>query len=170
MIIDFFLVVFITLIGLYIGWQIMSKSNITDVVISTVALSLLASFTWWSIGTYRGYPTTEPMPAEYNLVWAEVERPNRNDVGRIYLWLYDETFERNFIERILKLDLADKPRLYTIPYTEGNEKKLQKAREERVKGLLAKVKIKSITDNETDLPLLDLEIQIIDPRDLINKN
>lgn len=67
------------------------------------------------VGTYlgltemQGWPTTDPMPESFRLLWAKIDEPEKTTAseGRIYLWVQ----ELDVAERI-----TGQPRAYSLPF------------------------------------------------------
>jgi hypothetical protein len=78
-----------------------------------VSMVLLASLLY--IGTYvglkeiQGWPTTDPLPDAFRLLWAKIDEPDKrtSSDGQIYLW-------------VQLIDAADRvsgePRVFKLPY------------------------------------------------------
>jgi len=87
-----------------------------------VLVSGLYVGTYISLGKIQGWPTTNPVPDSFRLVWAKIDEPDKgaNSPGQIYLWL-----------RQLDLNgqVDGEPRGYKLPYRIGLAENIEDALE-----------------------------------------
>jgi len=93
------------------------------IVITTVFFAI----TYQAIHGLLGWPTMQSMPAQFSLVWAVVNEPNRltQAPGSIYLWA--DAMDANNVP-------SGRPRSYELPYTEALARKVAAAQEKREQG------------------------------------
>ena len=115
------------------------------VAVLLLSLNLTSLWRWWVKAaaivvttlffaiTYRtmlglmGWPTAQPMPPRFSLVWTVVNEPNRltKDSGAIYLWA--DALDANNVP-------YGRPRSYELPYTDALARKVAAAQEKREQG------------------------------------
>lgn len=92
-----------------------------------------ALLVWSSIYSYLGWPSKDPFPPKYIVHWAQVEEPDPNSEGAIYIWLSELDSNDNF--KLLKYyNKKNEPRIYQIQYTKPLHKSVQKMIEDIKKG------------------------------------
>ena len=93
-----------------------------------VITALFFAVTYRTIVGLLGWPTTQPMPARFSLVWTVVDEPNKltKDPGAIYLWA--DALNANNVP-------FGRPRSYELPYTEALARKVAAAQEKREQGV-----------------------------------
>lgn len=87
----------------------------------TVVVALwFSTFLWGSLGTIKGWPTTESVPDKYELKWVVIKEPNKitNDPGAIFLWM---------IDLHAKSKEAGVPRVHEVPYSKELHQQANKA-------------------------------------------
>jgi hypothetical protein len=80
-----------------------------------IKLALIAVVTLLYLGTYsglreiQGWPSEDPLPQSFRLLWAKIDEPNksRGTEGQIYLWVQ---------ELDPGLGIAGEPRAYRLPF------------------------------------------------------
>ena len=79
-----------------------------------------STFLWGSLGTIKGWPTTESVPDKYELKWVVIKEPNKitNDPGAIFLWM---------IDLHAKSKEAGVPRVHEVPYSKELHQQANKA-------------------------------------------
>lgn len=179
MIIDFILSIFFTALVLMMGWHILNlidpKKKVIETVIALTLVVLLSVGTFWSLATYRGYPSADIHEKEYHLVWGDVRQPKENDPGAIYLWLYEPKREPNWLEELIHVEFKSIPRAYVLPYSKKLEDELRKALQKIREGGGANVgfeKQKSPKKASNDQNYQDLvpKFSTIDPHQTLEKN
>jgi hypothetical protein len=84
--------------------------------------------TFQAVNGLMGWPTTQKLPARFNLVWSLVVEPDKkyNDPGCIYLWA--EELDANNIP-------SSRPRSYQLPYSDALARNIARAQEKRDRGV-----------------------------------
>lgn len=85
----------------------------------------------YSINSFMGWPTSVSIPDNSRLIWVQIHEPDY-----IYLWIQTDFLD----EDILRLDPRDvfqyigndEPRLYKIPYTKEEHRKIIKAMKDKM--------------------------------------
>jgi hypothetical protein len=93
-----------------------------------IALTMLFFLlTWRAIPSLIGWPTTERLPARFNVVWTTVAEPDRrtNDPGAIYVWAQE--LDANNVP-------SSRPRSYQLPYSDALARKIAEVQEKREHG------------------------------------
>lgn len=112
--------------------------------------SLLCVGTYLGLRDLQGWPTTDPMPESFRLLWAKIDEPDKTTIseGRIFLWVQE-------------LDVADRikgqPRAYSLPFqadlAEQVESALKKVEEGAVlNGRMTRGLLKEESMDETQSP------------------
>ena len=98
-------------------------------------ISLVMVTTLLYVGTYvglrdiQGWPSTDPLPDSFRLLWARIDEPDKRSgkEGNIYLW-------------VQKLDVAERltgePRAYRLPYRLDLAENVQSAMNKTGQGTL----------------------------------
>lgn len=86
---------------------------------------------WSALDSYLGWPTKEPTPTRFILLWAEIREPEPklDFAGAIYIWLipYEKvSTEPGPLEHKPQLGT---PRAYELPYSRPVHEQMAKARE-----------------------------------------
>ncbi len=98
-------------------------------------ISLVLIMTLLYIGTYlglreiQGWPTTDPMPDSFRLLWAKIDEPDKQSgsEGNIYMWVQNiDAAER----------LTGEPRAYKLPYRLDLAEKVQSAMNKSEEGAI----------------------------------
>lgn len=112
-----------------------------------VGLTLLAGYyslvTWHSLGSYKGWPSDDKMPEEFQLHWIVVKEPNKktSDPGMIYVWLTTPDTESKNIFNFLGYKSSDmEPRIFKVPYSIKMHEQAEKARGMLMKGKVVRGK------------------------------
>ena len=92
-----------------------------------VMTTVFFAITYQAIHGLLGWPTMQSMPAQFSLIWAVVNEPNRltQAPGSIYLWA--DAMDANNVP-------SGRPRSYELPYTEALARKVAAAQEKREQG------------------------------------
>ena len=115
-------------------------------------VSLVLITTLLYIGTYiglreiQGWPTTDPLPDSFRLLWARIDEPDKQSgkEGTIYLW-------------VQKLDVADRltgePRAYSLPYRLDLAEDVQSAMNKTEEGVLLNGRMTRglLKENDSDM-------------------
>lgn len=139
----------------------------THVIMLGVLLIVAATGNYWSLMTYRGFPTTAVMGKDNSMIWASIKDPTpKNPDGLIYVWVYDPDRETTRVEELLHLNFNSKPRAYEIPYTKESAKELREAMKKKMKGfgVLLGLELDGTGDK-----IPKLKIQTIDPYEILPK-
>jgi hypothetical protein len=98
--------------------------------VSLVALvAVLYVGTYFGIREIQGWPTTNPMPDSFELIWAKIDEPDKalGTEGQIYLW-------------VRKLDVANRvsgePRAYKLAYELSLAEEVERAINQTEDGVL----------------------------------
>jgi hypothetical protein len=120
---------------------IVTVSAYVLISILLVSLNLTSRWRWWIkgagivvatatfIGAYfaldsmLGWPSEQPMPARYAILWTEVNKPDpeKGTAGAVYMWV-EELDDENFP--------SGTPRSYALAYTEPLEEDAENAQEQ----------------------------------------
>lgn len=108
---------------------------------ATVVTIALVPLTFRSAGELRGLPSDGPIPASFQLLWAQVVEPNilQGVEGHVFLWLQTLDAE-NYPVGL--------PRAYQLPYSEDLKIKLTQALGEIADG----EEVQGVVDAEAELP------------------
>lgn len=92
-----------------------------------VVTTLFFAVTYRTVLGLMGWPTAQPMPPRFSLVWTVVNEPNKltKDPGAIYLWA--DALDANNVP-------FGRPRSYELPYSDGLARKVASAQEKRAQG------------------------------------
>lgn len=89
---------------------------------------------WLSLHTYLGWPSKEQLPDNYVVYWAQVQEPDPNCEGAIFVWLC-ELDSKNYSYEILGYDnKIGEPRVHQIDYSKSLHKNIQNMIEDIKKG------------------------------------
>lgn len=86
-------------------------------LILIIAVPMSCLLIWRSVESYRGWPTTEPLPQKFVLLWNEVREPDpkTGSEGAIYVLAGNVETEE------------DEPRLYKVEYSRKFHEQLESA-------------------------------------------
>ena len=88
---------------------------------------------WQSIGSYKGWPTTESPPDKALLNGIIIREPDKsiNDKGAIYLWLmpFDDGAKPSFFNPLGYASPGGEPRCFALPYTRQAHEQLEGAQD-----------------------------------------
>ena len=92
-----------------------------------VATTLFFVVTWRAIPWLVGWPTTQVMPARFNVVWTVTAEPDRktSNPGAIYVWAQE--LDANNVP-------MSRPRSYQLPYTDALARQIAAVQEKRQQG------------------------------------
>lgn len=92
---------------------------------ATVMTGLFFALTYFAIIDMQGWPTKDPVPEKFQMIWYYADPPNKvtNKKGFIVIWALE-----------LQRKLGKKPRAHITGYSLKLHKQLQKARERMLKG------------------------------------
>jgi len=142
-------------------------------ILTAIVMAILATATYWSIQTYRGFPSYDQFGDNKYLLWGEIDPPTREGYpGRIYLWMYDPDRPTTTVENILKENYTKVPRAFSIPYTEENARELREAIEQLRNGSGVVVQIlpnPQLKNSGSDQDAPRLKMQALDPYKILKK-
>ncbi len=113
------------LLNIWIATKWSTAFKISLVVIT----ALLYIGTYIGLRELQGWPSTDPLPDSFRLVWARIDEPDKRSgkEGNIYLW-------------VQKLDMAERltgePRAYRLPYQLELAENIQSAMNKTEQGTL----------------------------------
>jgi hypothetical protein len=116
------------------------------VAVLLLSLNLTSLWRWWikasaiivttaffgisvqAINGLTGWPTTQKLPARFNVLWTAIVEPDKktNNPGWIYLWAAE--LDANNVP-------ATRPRSYQLPYSDSLMRKITQAQEKRERGV-----------------------------------
>jgi hypothetical protein len=116
------------------------------VAVLLLSLNLTSLWRWWikasaiivttaffgisiqAINGLTGWPTTQKLPARFNVLWTAVVEPDKktNNPGSIYLWAAE--LDANNVP-------STRPRSYQLPYSDSLMRKITQAQEKRERGV-----------------------------------
>jgi len=172
--IDFLLTVFFIIISLYV-FYLGLRANIGKykTVIMSFIILILASATFFSVTTYRGFPVNGDLPIDkQELLFAVVVPPANNTDGAIYLWLKKSVSPVNIFEKILfrMENRENTPRAYQIPYTKESAKKINTAVVAKKSGMVVDVEFDGTRfGNRSSQRNRSISLTIIEPKNLLKK-
>lgn len=172
--IDFLLTLFFIILTLYV-FYLSLRANIgkyKTIVLSIVILTL-ASVTFFSVSTYRGFPVDGDLPIDkQELLFAVVVPPTKHLEGKIFLWLKKSVSPVNVLEEVLFFieKRGDTPRAYQIPYTDENAKAINKGVKAKKNGKVVDVQFEGgYFGNRAAQRNRSVSLTIIEPKDLLKK-
>lgn len=118
-------IAFLFVTVLLLGLNVWSKWHWGVKASMTLIAGLMFAGIYFSVLNMQGWPTTEQLPKDFQVVWYYADPPNAriNKEGFIVLWILHDGKE---IER--------RPRAYEIEYDKKIHKKLQRLRKAMQKG------------------------------------
>jgi hypothetical protein len=84
--------------------------------------------TFQAVSGFLGWPTTQKLPARFNLVSSLVVEPDKRTNDRCCIYLWAEELDANNIP-------SSKPRSYQLPYSDALARKITRAQEKRDRGV-----------------------------------
>jgi hypothetical protein len=116
------------------------------VAVLLLSLNLTSLWRWWikasaiivttaffgisiqAINGLTGWPTTQKLPARFNVLWTAIVEPDKktNNPGWIYLWAAE--LDANNVP-------STRPRSYQLPYSDSLMRKITQAQEKRERGV-----------------------------------
>ena len=101
-------------------------------------LFLISSIAYFSIESYKGWPTVD-LIEDGTLIAVKVEEPRNDFSGAIYLWVTLDERETTLLEKIFSYSVDVAPRAYKIKYNKGTADEFLEANEKIKKGFIVKV-------------------------------
>jgi hypothetical protein len=166
--------------------QMFFTRNIFLKLIVVTYLFLVSSAIYFSIDTYKGWPSSDKI-LKGTLVAVEILEPNDTHEGAIYLWVYDEKKEESLYQKVFhyKQQLTA-PRSYVIPYTKKSKEIFEDAKKQIEMGMTVELSAEGdgteveATGKSTDKELnsntkgaddYDVpSVNIIPPNEILRKN
>jgi hypothetical protein len=109
-----------------------------------------ASAYYFHIDTLRGYATSTQL-GESDIVAVEIKKPNSDDSGGIYIWAYEKTKERSWIDTLYGINSNYvTPRSFRLDYTKENARKFENIRQKMRQGNIVTTKRKKSLQNASD--------------------
>lgn len=86
---------------------------------------------WNSIESYRGWPTNDPTPQRFIMLWAEIKEPEPKIgfTGAIYIWLLPYEADPAKPGPLNYSPEAGEPRAHKLPYSRKVHEQLEAAKE-----------------------------------------
>lgn len=125
------------LMSILLLWFIIgAKGKWTIKALAIVFYIYFAVVVWFSLYTYLGWPSKDPLPNKYVIYWAQIEEPNPASEGAIYFWTaeLESNKNANFLYLLKYNNRKSEPRVYQIPYSRSLHKNVQKMMEDIKKG------------------------------------
>ncbi len=121
-------------------------------VLSVPAFGLVV---WRAVGSYRGYPTPDPLPEKALLIGASVREPDprKGEKGAIHVWVISLTEKSGGLRSPLDYDhTPGEPRGHKLPYSREMHEMINEARKRQAKGepVILERKKKGEADAEGD--------------------
>jgi len=92
----------------------------------------------YSIGTYLGWPSPDPLPPLFVVHWAYVQEPSKvtNDPGGIYFMLRELEHNEDsvYFKHLAYKGNKNEPRIYSMPYSKEDQKLVQQMQDGLKKG------------------------------------
>lgn len=136
------LVIGLVIFCIVYAFQLHFNRSITLKVLSLSILFVIASLTYFSFETYKGWPTKERVGKGYVLD-IEVADPNPalNFPGAIYVYVLPEKKILNWYQRIItyQFDYDSAPRSYYIPYSKQSARKYSEAQKKLKDGYVVEI-------------------------------
>lgn len=131
--------VFILLIfSIGIAFQMyFNRSFLLKILVITM-LFIISSFTYFSIESYKGWPTYQKIK-NGTLISVRVEEPRDEFKGAIYLWIILDPYEKSIIEKVFSYSVDISPRSYQLPYTQNTADEFLEANEKIKQGFVVKI-------------------------------
>lgn len=110
---------------LLLGLLVWSRWHWSIKASATLIMGLFFALTYFSIIEMQGWPTKAEIPEKFHLIWYYVDSPNKqiNKKGFIVIWALE-----------LNQKIGKKPRSYILEYNLEMHRRLQKAREQMLRG------------------------------------
>jgi hypothetical protein len=80
-------IAFCLLTTILLWFIIGSKGHWVLKLVSILVCIYFSIVIWFSSCTYLGWPSKDPLPNKYVVSWAQVEEPDPNFYGAIFLWV-----------------------------------------------------------------------------------
>jgi hypothetical protein len=122
------------LMAAFLLWFVIgSKGNWLFKTIMVMIYLYYGILIWFSLDTYLGWPSKDQLPSKYIVYWAEIQEPDPNSEGVVYLWVSELDSKESFT--ILGYNnKKGEPRVYELYYTKSFHKKIQDMLENIKKG------------------------------------
>lgn len=117
-----------------------NRSFLLKILVITM-LFIISSFTYFSIESYKGWPTYQTIKSG-TLIFVKVEEPREEFKGAIYLWVIPDPHEKSIIEKVFSYSVDIAPRAYQMPYTQNSASEFLEANEKIKQGFIVKIKEK----------------------------
>ena len=118
--------------------QMFFTRNIFLKLIVVTYLFLVSSAIYFSIDTYKGWPSSDKI-LKGTLVAVEILEPNDTHEGAIYLWVYDEDRDMNILQRVFGYSDSKAPRSYMIPYSQQTSDEFTEAKNQLEAGMVVEL-------------------------------
>lgn len=96
-------------------------------------LAFITSAIYFSFENYKGWASQADWDSG-QVVAVEIRRPDGGDKGAIYVWMYLDNRPKH--DWFVYVPKHREPRVYELPYTQGQEKEWTNARQALKKGML----------------------------------
>jgi len=106
-------VAYVAIAVLLLSLNLASRWNAWIKGFAIIAVSLFYFASYQGLRALSGLPSSETLPAEFRLLWVNIEEPNKisGSEGSIYIWLRPLQKDR--------LLAVGEPRAYRLPYSEA---------------------------------------------------
>jgi hypothetical protein len=134
----FYLVVALIVYALLSAATLYYKSSGLKLAMTTYTF-LLASLVYFSLETYKGWPT-RAKATEGQVVAIQIIEPSPTDPGAIYFWVFGQA-DPTWWEKIYTYtsDLNEPPRAYYLPYNKKVAERFAEARDALEEGMVVNI-------------------------------
>lgn len=168
--------------------QLYFNKSFTVKLLTVTYLFFVASAMYFSLDTYKGWPTNEKVK-EGILTFVIIDEPTEVSEGAIYIWVRNSEV-KFFWYQWLGYSPKDEPRSFVLPYTKQTAKKFREAKKNLEEGKFVLLEEGKEPENETASNKSEGEadgngknsnmneyeddykvphLKIIEPRDLLKK-
>lgn len=126
--------------------QLYFNKNFLLKLLTVTYLFFVASAMYFSLDTYKGWPTSEKVK-EGVLVFVIVDEPTEVSEGAIYIWVRDSEV-KFFWYQWIGYTPKDEPRSFILPYTKQTAKTFREAKKKIEEGKFVLLEEESEPSNE----------------------